>query len=270
MASYDKYRQYATDDYWNNLYNSYNPEDSAYQEYYNNLKGDIDQAVKDFNAYEPLKKERDMLSDWLGGNSVGWAQDKEIKEKYGYDKDKIKARLNEISNQLSPIYQRAGITNDTGTGLTVIGQKLQGYNSQLNDYINQRKEADKQTAAAQKAVTDARESTITGREAEAKNNYTQARTQGLGKGLAASIGNAPLSGSTADSYQANYGALQNAQASTQNDYLNKLGYANALQNQADNMNTGSTWNTIGAFMQGMGGGAGVGSSIGGAFGKGDK
>lgn len=115
----------------------------------------------------------------------------------------------------------------------------------------------------------AREATIANREAAAKQAQTQARTQGMSKGLASSIGNAPLSGQQSANYGNNLGALKNLGQTTQNDYLQKMGYANALQQQAENMEKGSKLNVIGSAIGGAGSGASVGASLFGGMGKGD-
>lgn len=130
----------------------------------------------------------------------------------------------------------------------------------------------KATEAQQKYAKEqreARESGIVNREAAAKQAQTQARSQGMSKGLAASIGNAPLSGQASANYSGNLSALQNLGQSTQNDYLQKMGYANALEQQASNMEKGSALNIVGAAVGGAGAGAGLGASLFGGMGKGD-
>ena len=73
--------------------------------------------------------------------------------------------------------------------------------------------------------------------------------------------NTGLSGSRAGSLASNntYGnvyrdsvqGLSNQQTMTQADWLEKMGYATGLQQQADNLQKGSTLNTIGAAFQGV-------------------
>lgn len=152
-----------------------------------------------------------------------------------------------------------------------LDKEYQSLLDQYGSYVNNRKQADEKKAAEQKAVTDARESTIAEREASAKNAYTQARNNGQGRGLAASIGNAPLSGATASNYANSYNNLSNLGQSTQNDYLQKMGYVNSLNQQADNLEKNAGWNILGAAVGGAGSGAQIGNSLFGGMGsKGDN
>lgn len=48
---------------------------------------------------------------------------------------------------------------------------------------------------------------------------------------------------------------------TQNDYLNKMNYANALDQQASNIQSGAALNTIGSALQGAGNGAKFGAGL---------
>lgn len=64
-------------------------------------------------------------------------------------------------------------------------------------------------------------------------------------------------------------ATKNAKASTQNDYLEKMGYAKALQQQANNKYAGAQWNIFGGMLQGAGIGGGTGASIGSSLGGGN-
>lgn len=140
------------------------------------------------------------------------------------------------------------------------------WENQVQNYANTR--SSNRTAAEQfsKAENDARESTIANREASAKQALSQARTQGMSSGLASSIGNAPLSGQQSANYGNNLGALKNLGQTTQNDYLQKMGYANALEQEAENIGKGSNLNVIGAALSGAGTGASIGASLFGGLG----
>ena len=92
--------------------------------------------------------------------------------------------------------------------------------------------------------------------------YQAARNQGLtaaeaqalkGQSENATRGNATNIGT----------ALRSTGQSTQNDWLEKQGYANALGMQANNLQYGALLNTLGAIFGGAGTGASVGASIGG-------
>lgn len=132
--------------------------------------------------------------------------------------------------------------------------KLKNYQTEANA---SRKYRDEQIAQER----ETRESGIAEREAAAKQAQTQARSQGQSRGLASSLGNAPLSGYSAENYANNRGTLANLGQSTQNDYLMKMGYVNALDQQAKNMEAGSFLNTLGAIFGGVGSGAQVGNAI---------
>lgn len=264
------YDQYASQDYWDNYYKSlYNGDDTDYQEYYNELKNTykLDERINDFNDWKSIEKDIDILSNLASGGTPKDADLAYIANRYGNkvvegrDRRSNEKLLDNLSNQYKSYMWKYGTSPTMVWANSSVGDVTSKLQNDLTTYANQRKESDKAKKAAQKEVTDARESTIADREQSAKQAYTQARTQGLGRGLAASIGNAPLADNSASSYQSNYSALSNAQASSQNDYLNKLGYANAMQNQADNQSKGDVWNTIGAFIGGAGSGAQIGNSL---------
>lgn len=132
--------------------------------------------------------------------------------------------------------------------------------SKGNQFIEQQKP--KWAQQKQQALErESRESGIAEREASAKQAQTQARAQGQSRGLASSLGNVPLSGYSAENTANNYGRLADLGQSTQNDYLMKMGYANALDQQAKNMEAGSFLNTLGAIFGGAGTGMGAGNAI---------
>lgn len=62
-------------------------------------------------------------------------------------------------------------------------------------------------------------------------------------------------------------ALAGINASTQADYLNRIGQANALDQQANNMEKGALLNTLGSAVQGAGAGMKMGASM---FGTSDE
>ncbi len=103
-------------------------------------------------------------------------------------------------------------------------------------------------------------------ETEAQQNATtsaiQAQNAGLNKERAGMMGEANL----ANRSNAN-NALAGIAASTQADYLNKIGQANALQQQAENMQKGAALNTAGATVSGAAQGLATGASM---FGTSDE
>ena len=56
-------------------------------------------------------------------------------------------------------------------------------------------------------------------------------------------------------------ALRNAGSSTQNDYLSKMGYANAAAMEASNKQKGAFLTGLGGMFQGAGTGAQTGMSL---------
>lgn len=145
----------------------------------------------------------------------------------------------------------------------------EAWENQVKNYASTKNTTRAAAEQVSKAENDARESTIANREASAKQAQAQARTQGMSSGLASSIGNAPLSGQQSANYGNNLGALKNLGQTTLNDYLQKMGYANALEQQAENMEKGSNLNVIGAALGGAGAGASIGASLFGGLGQGD-
>lgn len=133
--------------------------------------------------------------------------------------------------------------------------------NQLKSYTADAKKRLEERQAELKQERETREAGLVEREAAAKQAQTQARSQGVNRGLASAIGNAPLSGYSAENYQNNYGNLSNLGQSTQNDYLMKMGYADGLQMQADNISRGSALSNVGGFLGGAMGGAQAGMSL---------
>lgn len=92
--------------------------------------------------------------------------------------------------------------------------------------------------------------------------YQAARNQGLTSAEAQAI-----KGQSENSTKGNAtnigSALRSAGQSTQNDWLEKQGYAKGLGMQADNLRQGAFLNTIASIFGGAGTGASVGASIGG-------
>lgn len=145
------------------------------------------------------------------------------------------------------------------------------YEQSLEAAIQAQEEKDKQAQAeaAQEAAETAKQTELTAgelAETEAQQNATtsaiQAQNAGLNKERAGMMGEANL----ANRSNAN-NALAGIAASTQADYLNKIGQANALQQQADNMQKGAALNTAGATVSGAAQGLANGASM---FGTSDE
>lgn len=92
--------------------------------------------------------------------------------------------------------------------------------------------------------------------------YQAARNTGANRAASSAIG----SSIDTRGLQSNVGsALRNASTSTQADYLNKLGYVEGLESNAQNMRAGSFLNTLGSIFQGAATGTKTGMSLGGGF-----
>lgn len=211
--------------------------DTKMEDYYNAIGGSNLQTEADLQMSQGLLQGYDsVLQDWNNmQQQYGTDASKKFKEKYGVD---IKA-------------------------YTEAAQKL------MQQHMVDRTNQQLAPALAEQQQREAREATIANREAAAKQALTQARSQGMSKGLASSIGNAPLSGQQSANYGNNLGALRNLSQSTKNDYLQKMGYANALEQQAENLEKGSRLNVIGAAVGGGATGASIGASLFGGLGQGD-
>lgn len=140
-------------------------------------------------------------------------------------------------------------------------------------------EREKESAAAKKQIqgiqtaqkeqakkqAEAQEQGIVERVNAAQNAAAQGRVQGLGRGLAASIGNNILNQNQDSNYLQNYGNLASLGQSTQNDYLQKMGYADSLNKQADNIEKGRSLQIGNSIFQGAGAGASFGATVGSAI-----
>ena len=94
--------------------------------------------------------------------------------------------------------------------------------------------------------------------------YLSARNAGANRAAASAMAGAQTDPTN---QAAALSAAKNAGSYTQNDWLEKMGYANALSQQAANKKNGAFLDTIGAIFSGAGAGAGMGASLGGGGGK---
>lgn len=144
----------------------------------------------------------------------------------------------------------------------------EGYFTDENGENLEDKKAEQAEAAEEAAETAKQTELAAGElaETEAQQNATtsaiQAQNAGLNKERAGMMGEANL----ANRSNAN-NALAGIAASTQADYLNKIGQANALQQQAENMQKGAALNTAGATVSGAAQGLATGASM---FGTSDE
>lgn len=95
----------------------------------------------------------------------------------------------------------------------------------------------------------------------AKNAEIAARNTGMNRARAST--QASQNAATQSTQNANNMglALRSQSQGTQNDYLNKMNYANSLDQQASNIQSGAALNTIGSALQGAGNGAKFGAGL---------
>lgn len=179
---------------------------------------------------EALKKARD--------EAMGKSASELIKSAGGYDEA--------ISAAKSGEWTKLGLDKDLPTVLSE-AQELAG-----NNLTNEQNEE------ARKARVAAASEEDTSRRAA----YQAARNTGANRAASSAIG----SSIDTRGLQSNIGsALRSAATSTQADYLNKMGYSNALGQQASNLQTGAFLNNISSIFQGAASGAKTGASIGGGI-----
>ena len=138
-----------------------------------------------------------------------------------------------------------------------------------------RKEEERKTAEQKKAeedtkteiekvntteAADARRAAATEDDTARRAAYDAARNNGTNRASATAIAGA---NSSFGNQLGTMNAAKGASNYSQNDYLSKLGYANAMADQAGNLRKGAFLNTMGAIFGGAGEGAQVGSSLGG-------
>ena len=112
----------------------------------------------------------------------------------------------------------------------------------------------KQTAADSRRIASA-EDDVAKRAA-----YRAARNEGANRAAASALsGTQTQEGNTTNALT----AARNAAGSTQNDYLAKIGYANQLEREGENIRKSAIANSINAGFQGAAAGAATGASLGG-------
>lgn len=185
------------------------------------------------------------------------------------DQEKL-AWAQELSDYLDKTFNEKGGLNgqrwdnldpNKGPGLFLEATKI--IEQKFNEITSRPAQKAAADAKEEAQKTQARESGIAEREAAAKNAQVQARSQGVNRGLASSLGNAPLAGYSAENFQNNYSNLANLGQSTQNDWLQKMGYAKGLEQTANNMEKGGGLVKTASWMGGMMDGLTSGWSIGG-------
>lgn len=107
---------------------------------------------------------------------------------------------------------------------------------------------------------EARKEAANEEDAQRRAAYLAARNTGANRAAASAVsGNQTNEGGQTQVQS----ALRNTATGTQADYLNKMGYANALGMEAENKKKGAFLNTMSGIFSGLGQGASVGASLGG-------
>lgn len=176
-----------------------------------------------------------------------------------YETTKEKAKQEGKSDEEAEAEAEAATHKDTVEELEEERDKLRQWkedSAAQSEAATEAAETAKQTelAAGELAETEAQQNATT--------SAIQAQNAGLNKERAGMMGEANL----ANRSNAN-NALAGIAASTQADYLNKIGQANALQQQAENMQKGAALNTAGATVSGAAQGLATGASM---FGTSDE
>lgn len=127
------------------------------------------------------------------------------------------------------------------------------------------KEIDKQPEDILEPTEDvlarqARKEAANEEDAQRRAAYLAARNTGANRAAASAVSGNQTNEGTQTQAQS---ALRNTATGTQADYLNKMGYANALGMEAENKQKGAFLNTLGGIFSGVGQGASVGASLGG-------
>lgn len=123
-------------------------------------------------------------------------------------------------------------------------------------------ELDKAYADAEKKKTAADSRRIASAEDDVAKRaaYRAARNEGANRAAASALsGTQAQEGNTTNALT----AARNAAGSTQNDYLAKIGYANQLEREGENIRKSAIANSINAAFQGAASGAATGASLGG-------
>lgn len=172
-----------------------------------------------------------------------------------------------IEDVQSPEHQAGVDAADTtiATGCTPTGEqgcqvgKIKGDEDSVEAI---EEELDKAYADAEKKKTAADSRRIASAEDDVAKRaaYRAARNEGANRAAASALsGTQTQEGNTTNALT----AARNAAGSTQNDYLAKIGYANQLEREGENIRKSAIANSINAGFQGAAAGAATGASLGG-------
>ena len=181
------------------------------------------------------------------------------------EKDALKKARDEAMNKSASELMGSAGGYDEAVSAAKSGEwtKL-GLEKDLPDVLSKAQElaATNQTSEQAEEARKARVASAGEEDVSRKAAYQAARNTGANRAASSAIG----SSIDTRGLQSNIGsALRNAGTSTQADYLNKLGYVQGLEQNAQNMKAGAFLNNLGGIFQGAATGAKTGMSLGGGF-----
>lgn len=193
-----------------------------------------DAARKASGVDDAIQKLRDD-----GNDAQADAAQKAVDEAYGKDASQIVKEAGGYDN-----VEQYG--RDLGTKVLEEARPIDEQNRAGKFLEDEREEARKAREAAGTADLAAQDAA-----------YQAARNTGANRAAASAISGTPQAGNITG-FQA---GLRSGAASSQADYLNKLGYSQALDSQASNLEKGATLNNIASFLGGAATGAKTGLSL---------
>ena len=221
----------------------------------NLLSGGVTEAIDKANEEEISGKEKENFEYATHAKDREEAI-KEIMEEYGVDEETARKYVESVDTSSGDWEAiKKGFRDENGNNYT---EKLI-------------EEAGKQAEAAVQVVEDtkqqdtdesaAAQATQLAEAQEAQNAQTNAQNAGVNRSRAGLLGSNTAAADAGTTYNNAYTALRNQSASTQADYLQKMGQSTALQNQAENMEKGLGYATVAGGLQGAGSGAAMGATI---------
>lgn len=164
----------------------------------------------------------------------------------------------------------AGAVTDTLAAASAIGNKLGGSSGYSNleklailNAIQQNNASTPETKQSQ-ADVDKGNAAVTGAQSQqqtARNAEKAAINAGLNKSRAASVGTSSAANTYGNTQNANVGSLSSQSAQTQADYLAKMGQAQGMWNEANNMGKSARLAGISGALQGGAAGISMGAAI---------
>lgn len=165
----------------------------------------------------------------------------------------------------------AGVVTDTLAAASAIGSKLGGSSGYsdleklalLQAYNNANSGSTSEVKQSQSDADSGSAANIAAeqRQQQARNAETAGINAGLGKARAATVGSGTSANTYANAINNSRGAMSSQSASTQADYMEKLGQGMALKNQADNLSSSAKYAGLSGALQGGAAGMSMGATI---------